>query len=502
VLVLIQFPFADLRPFVDGASDITIGPLWSLVPDGRNPDFVRGFGALRPRPRANEGPAIRAWPGEAWFARASGAIRFPPLSDASFPSAGVKLVPQLALRRVFSDGCALWRVETGLAFDPRTEPDFRQILATLIDFLALGLRVKKRGATKEAARWSEPTALARLAEPIGRALFDATTFKGTPDACRALKLRPGRPMILVETRATEGAAMWQPIVDGAVRTHSLTMPGDGGSSLEIDFGTMAIDGVDAPFVLLRAAALDAGQTTRDVRTHLCRLHAEREVLTQVLKAAERGRIASASRPLERYLARSQKDLFAESRFGVEQGGLRQIFDVYDGITASETQALQTKLEGLNQTKKRAEGLAGSYRDADQRPHFSLDSGVITVNYNTTNNTTTIQGNVSGIVNVDSTFTNTGTIIQGMDDGHLKSALTALKEVGERLATQMPDDGKKQAVANKVEALTKEATSKEPDHDMLHVTGKGLIEAAKTVAEMAAPIAKAVGVVLSIFGVLL
>jgi GTPase len=108
----------------------------------------------------------------------------------------------------------------------------------------------------------------------------------------------------------------------------------------------------------------------------------------------------------------------------------------------------------------------------------------------------------GQINVAGTFVNNGTIINGIGDTKLKSATEALNRLAEQLAAKLPDVGDKEAVANKTQAIIREAAAKKPDADLLKVTGKGLIEAARTVAEMAKPIATAVGAVLGILGIVL
>lgn len=491
MLVLVQFPFADLRYFADGSPRV-LGADWTLVPDEHNPDFVRGFGPLRKRPKSDT-TAIAAWQGEAWFARGAGAIRFPQISHRDFSSAGATFVPQQALRRVFCNGKALWRVELGFAFDTRTQPSFGQILAAIGDVLKLPVRVRTRG------QWGQPAPLSRLGDSLGGALVDSTTFKGTPESRRELKLRRGRPMVLVETRATNDSSMWKESTGESVKTHHVSLEGSTPSPIEVDFGTLAVDRVEWPLVLLRSARDDGGQTTRDVRTHLCRLHAEREVLTQVLRAANKGKVTEASGNLERYLSQAQTELFADQRFGVEQNQLRQVFDVYDRIAPVETRALIGVLGDRPQSVMRVEHLTASYRDGDGRPVIHVSAGgTIIVNDNRVN----VGGDNTGIINVAGTFVNTGNIIAKSGNDELKSALSSLQTLTEQLAGKLPDPGKQQGVANKLEALTKEATSPEPDHSMLKVTGQGLIDAAKTVAEMAAPIAKAVGAVLGILGLAL
>jgi hypothetical protein len=60
--------------------------------------------------------------------------------------------------------------------------------------------------------------------------------------------------------------------------------------------------------------------------------------------------------------------------------------------------------------------------------------------------------------------------------------------------------KAQATSGSLESFVKEVTAPHPSEDWLRITGKGLIEAAKTVAELAAPVATAVSSVLKLFGI--
>lgn len=492
MLVLVQFPFADLRHFADASEVPLLGADWSLAPEQKNPDFVRGFGPLRKRSKT-DAASIRAWQGEAWFARASRAIRFPQLTDRDFARAGVKLVPQLALRRVFCNGAALWRVELAIAFDPRTRPDFAQVLAAISDFISLKVRVR------DGSRWGAAAPLSTQGEAIGRALAHSTTYRDTAAARRALDLRAGRPMVLVELRTGDGNGPWAPGTADADRTcHVVWSDPTSDGKIEVDFLTIAIDRVDCPLVVLRSSGNVRTEISRDVRTHLSRLHAEREVLTQVFRATRKGRIAEANGELERYFTQAQSELFTDSRFGVEQSVLKQMFDIYDRIAPAETDALVALLKGRRQSIGRVETLSATYRDGDGRPVIHMEGGMIIMN----DNRVSVAGNNSGVINVAGTFTNTGNIIQGASNDEVKSALESLKALTVQLADKLPEPAKQQGVANKLEALTKEATAAEPDHDMLKVTGKGLIDAAKTVAGMAAPIAKAVGVVLGIFGLVL
>jgi hypothetical protein len=126
---------------------------------------------------------------------------------------------------------------------------------------------------------------------------------------------------------------------------------------------------------------------------------------------------------------------------------------------------------------------------------------------TSGNTTVTIGNSYGTtvvghgnsVSVSAAFANTGTMISHVESTELKTALTSLEQLIRQLVQRFPDDADKQAIANKAEAMTKEAIAPKPDKSMLKVTGRGLVEAAKTMADLAAPIATAVAAVLSLLG---
>jgi len=100
------------------------------------------------------------------------------------------------------------------------------------------------------------------------------------------------------------------------------------------------------------------------------------------------------------------------------------------------------------------------------------------------------------------FENTGTLINNVQNQPLKEALADLNGLARQLAQKTPDPGDRENVVNNTEAFAKAAAAAKPDRTMLQITGKGLIEAAKTVAEMAAPITTAVTAVLGLLGLVL
>lgn len=78
----------------------------------------------------------------------------------------------------------------------------------------------------------------------------------------------------------------------------------------------------------------------------------------------------------------------------------------------------------------------------------------------------------------------------------KNGLKELTVQVTELAKRMPPEQAEQ-VARDLESLTKEATSKATAQEVVRVSADGLIEAAKTVAEMAAPVTTAVKAVLAL-----
>jgi hypothetical protein len=492
MLVLLQFPFADLRPLASPAGK-PVGPDWGSPPLSNLPGFVRGFGGLRKRSPASAA-AGGTWPGEAWFARAAAGIRLPQLTTAHFASAGVKLPPKHVVRRVFSDGEVLWRLEVGVGLNLREPLSAQQALQTVTDLLALPVRVRSKN------HWGPFGALLKQ----GGAFEDALTKASSPQRsapANGLGLKRGRPMVLIESTATTHAPQLVERLSVAPGSLHLKFGGDDPASrIDVDVVTLRVSNYEMPLVWLRSARRDPSAELTALRVNLMRLHAEREVLTTVLRALNQGQLGEPSRAFEQYQAAAEKRLLDERRDGIDQSALRYVFSVYDQFTTVELESLRTRLAKLRQTRERTMRLVQTYASADGRTTIVVteSEGAIQV----TNNTVNVSGSNYGQINVAGTFVNNGTIIAGAADAKLKSAMEDLNKLAEQLAAKLPDVGDKEVVANKTQALVREAAAKKPDTDILKITGKGLVEAAKAVAEMAAPIATAVGAVLGIFGVVL
>ena len=128
---------------------------------------------------------------------------------------------------------------------------------------------------------------------------------------------------------------------------------------------------------------------------------------------------------------------------------------------------------------------------------------------TTKQTTNVSNTGAGNINIGELNQVAGDYIRksrelaaGAPQEDLSEALTSLTQKVDELTRKTADPAAQEVATRKLKQLTEEAASPKPDTEMLKVTGKGLVEAAKAVAEMAAPIATAVGAVLGIFGITL
>jgi hypothetical protein len=109
------------------------------------------------------------------------------------------------------------------------------------------------------------------------------------------------------------------------------------------------------------------------------------------------------------------------------------------------------------------------------------------------------GTSYGQVNIDSNFQGPVSVVQSLAPGELKSSLEALLAATNGLAARLPPDSREQ-VAKQTADIVGQASAKDPDRSQLTVSAKGLVEAAKAVAEFAGPVTIAVKAVLGLFGI--
>ena len=475
MIIILLLPLADLR-VLDGSARIC-GPEWRLPPDPQRRGFLRGIGAIRTL--RDEGAAPLAdWPSDGWYVDAQAALRLPSPGGARFPGSALALgmetlVPRHTRRRITCDGQALWHVQLGVQLQPERIPSLQVLRAVVEEWLATPVRLPGQDAP------SKPLLAQRNA--LAAMLERSTTPRDAPPTQR--RLRTATPLVYVESscRAGAGAEAWMP--GGCALGRGIIMFN----------GHWPLPTGDAAMVWVQAEDTPRGQLN-NLRLNLLRLHAEREVAKQVLRAAA---VLSQPTPaLESVLARAHHLLTQGTRFGNDQQALQAAFAAYDDFTAAERAAVLALLAEHRQSRERA----GDLISALQR------QGPTTVNVfqpGARMSTITVSGsgNTFGQINVETSFTNATNVVNQSGAGPMKDALEQLLAQTRQLVDKLPQDQREDAAKN-AETIAREAASKKPNPGILSLSAKGLVEAATAVAEMAKPIATAVGAVLGILGLVL
>ncbi len=122
MLLVFQFPIADIRAFVDDiALDRLPAPKWDAKYGDRQ--FLRGFGALRERTRRltdSQADLLRFWNDQNTYACADNAIRFVNLNVINTTVLNKRrLNLRLVFRRLYFDGIAIGRFEIGFFINTR-----------------------------------------------------------------------------------------------------------------------------------------------------------------------------------------------------------------------------------------------------------------------------------------------------------------------------------------------------------------------------------------------
>jgi hypothetical protein len=477
MIVILLLPLADLR-VLDG-SRRSCGPDWRLPPDPQRRGFLRGIGGLRTLRDEGAAPLLD-WPTDGWYVDARGALRLPAPAGAGFARSAVALgvhplVARHTLRRIVCDGRALWHVQFGVELQPERVPSLQALHTVIDEWLGTPVRLPGRDAVGRPLL-AQRNALAALLER-------STTPRGVQAA--GGRLRTGTPLVYVQStcRPGAGADAWMP------GGRSL------GPGITLFNGHWPLPTGDAAMVWLQA---ELGQAPRGrlnhLRLNLLRLHAEREVIKQVLRAA--AALEQPTPALEAVLARAHHLLTQGTRFGNDQAVLQAAFAAYDDFTAAERAAVLALLAEHRQSRQRASELI----------HALQRQGPTTVNVfeaGARMNTITISGsgNSIGQINVDAVFVNATNVVNQAAAGPTKDALEQLLAQSRELAARLPEADREE-VAKHTETIAREVSSTKPHAGILSISAQGLVDAAKAVAEMAQPIATAVAAVLGIVGLAL
>jgi hypothetical protein len=510
VLLVVQFPISDARPFTPGLASRLDLPDWPSPTTEISPQFVRRFG---PAVRRRRGPDA-AWIAEKVFCQANGALKFSGLGEVPLGPEDIrrrsalrrqfrppvwKFQPVCALRRLLSDGSALVRVEIGVAHSSRAtrlrgiEGD--ELYSIVRDFLDLPTRVMRADDNPTGG----PLILQgrHLAELYERA---STRLGAQPSRGRSGLVESGMPLVLVEFGRGEVKRLPRGVqsVDAA-KVH--------GANLAFAWIKTAKATVPAWFVTQGRAS---SQELRSLRLSLLRLHAEREALDLVLRQLRRGRVTfdprtNESETLQAYLNRATRVVERDWVSGVSQSAILAAFDAAESVLRPEDRdELSSRLESARgQVLKKVakyettrayvrEIHALTYVEGDLVEH---NEQIITGG--------TFTGPVINKVASEKIENSFQTVANSNSAPELKEALTLLADEVKLLVRQLEDAGGSpesiQDVADLLETFATQAIRDRPLKAVLQAAGKALVDGAQAVAERVAPIAGAVSAVLKLLG---
>lgn len=470
VLITVQFPLADLRPFLATETRRLVAPDWPTV--RADVDFIRSFGTVLKR----KDGGLEEFPGEDVFCNAARAIRFSP--DFCIRADLGLGHRYCAFRRYFSDGSAVTRIEVGVGFRNRKVDD----IATLLEeTLALPVKIGRGPA-------AAPVPLLRADRPLARMILRAST-KGHDD----LKpppwwIVPCEPAILVEHNLDR-----EPVPVPA-RFKVIEHPAEQG--MELAHGRMTFGGRAAGVWLFGIRDAHDRDYRRRLRLALLRLHAQREIVKEVLRAISADKLE---------VVRTKPDDPPDHPSNLLQTFLTETIarmdrGEYDGVKQSELLRAAEEMQDATGTGERA-GIMKKLQPLRRYVSAAVEKFIINVQGDYVNQSINIGDNASGTFNINQvaaeSITNSFNHIQGADvSPEMKAKLEDLNKLVKELMPKLPPEQQKKAAKN-LEKLTEEATAKEPDREWYEVSAKGLMEAAKTVADMSGPITTAVKAVLAL-----
>ncbi|WP_342726082.1 hypothetical protein AAFG07_03795 [Bradyrhizobium sp. B097] len=294
MLLTIQFPLADLRPFLLGPNRRLPKPAWPNAHPGG--EFVRGIGGIDFRRLGG----LQGWVGEGTHCLATNLVSLgdlpqPRLLNEDEVPPGI-VTTRVKFRRLFADGVALAKFELGIAAGGYLQT---RDWGLSYDFAGLVTEVGKLqcrvpGSAAGPLLFSGKPLATRYAECSTKRAIDTQVFaKESPD--EAGLVVPGDPLIFIDCSSQKF------VLPKGFR--SVVMPGN--FDFQVFFGLHQQGALRVPvWILLRNKQSDGA---RHLRIFLQRMHAEKEVLRAVLDRIASGKIgASASETLQRYLLESTR----------------------------------------------------------------------------------------------------------------------------------------------------------------------------------------------------
>jgi hypothetical protein len=474
-------------------------PVWPL-PEPYT-EFVRWFGLVKRRRRRTN----TIWSDEAFYCSANRALKF---LDFEKQNLGSLTAPYCVFRRLFCDGLAVVRVEAGIADERVLGLSGDDCVATVASFLDLPTKVTQAYEKPSVSPlYKQGASLAKLYLHASAKLVGfSSSMPNTGLIC------PGRPMVLFEYDSREVRSL--PKRARIVQQHK---GGEGALSFAWifhkgqEFGIWFIEHEARKGKSLRQLL----SAVRQRRLSLLRLHAEQQVIKNVLRQLVIGTIefrphSPAGDALQEYLRKAMKILSRDHWQGFSQKTIIETFNAHEDLVGKEERVIL--LEQLQQARRQIFNKIKSYTQIRElaRPklHF-VNTGTVQIaekiirgGDNVTVTTVkigdgnTFHGDVIAAGKIQNSFNKA---VESDISEETRNAVKELTIVVGKLCEHL-ESSEAQTVSRDLETFVNEATAEKTRANWLKITGEGLIEAAKTVAIMAEPVATAVKAVFNVFGI--
>ena len=481
MFLVLNHPFADLRGFLGFESGRLSRPAWPTANPGV--DFVRSSGLVRPRRRNG----VEEWPGEDLYGDAVFALRFPNnLGAAQFGVGAVKGKVAYTFRRFYSQGVVA-RLEVGFRLSVTNSASTSTASVTdwvmlLRDLLEIPVRVR------DGKRQIRTAKLVETGDVLAQHFLAATTnYRLNPQ----VKPQPwwfcsGMPSLIVEHHPSN------PITLPPHTRHVLDVP-EAGATISHAWLQVGKQRCSAWFVAIGKGDPDK---VRRLRIHLARLHAERECLRLVLfhikddSKFDLAKNQASSGLVQEYLNEALRAIQKPERFGQDQSVL---FDAARQALGIAFEGQNTSLQYMRrQVAVKVEGYL-SRAQHTATVIYNIQGDIMNTNIQMGNVTVTGDFTLVTAKNIQNSFQKAANADK---DAELKEKLQAVTVEVANLAKKLPPE-KAEVLSKDLNSFTDEVISKEPRKEWYELSAKGLLEAAKTVAEMAGPVTTAVKAVLAL-----
>lgn len=499
MFIAVQFPLADSRALLSTETNRLKYPTWPLPEPDR--EFIRRSGIVRRRQRGG----LASWSGEEIYCSAKRALRFQPLLRYQpLGALGNSVSLNCVFRRFLFNGEVVSRVELGfqVVAGENSESPFplsRQECLDLIEgCLSIKVNMQSVGGVPITCD------LLNCSQHLAKHYLQSTTrlIGGELAQTEDWWISPGSPLLLIEYK--DGEISRLPKYARLVEVRE----GFSGSPT-LHYCRVERTGIRLGVWFVGNFLKDL-DLARRLRLHIFRFHAERECLKRVLRLMIQDKLqpgvrTDCSNNLQQYLLGCNKLFSKKPRFGLSHSKiLEEIQRFEDIINPGERATLLTQLSSIDVRKNiyhNVEQFTRGVTDSKQNIYVYGSGNRINVGIHQRTGGTEVtkyEIKIGDNVKFMGDFIVANTIQDSFNKISSSAASDEIKEKLKQLTEAVTDmcnhlsQEKAREAARDLETLTSEALSDKPRRKWYKLSAQGLIDAAKTVGQVAAPVISIIG----------